>query len=56
MEISIIQGYGKYHFGVKLQSRELNPVLKQNWETGTTYKMVVFVKVLSGFRSISGKS
>ena len=41
-----------YHFGEKLQSRELNLVLRTtetDCQTGTVSKKVVFVKVLSKF-------
>ena len=52
MKIPIIYGNEKYHFGEKLQSRELNLVLRTtetDCQTGMVSKKVVFVKVLSRF-------
>ena len=55
MKIPIIYGNEKYHFGEKLQSRELNLVLRTtetDCQTGMVSKKVVFVKVLSRFQRL----
>ena len=53
MKISIIQGNKKYHFGVKLQSRELNLVLRK---TTMIVRQEPFAARLfsSGFQSFGG--
>ena len=52
MKIPVVYGNEKYHFGEKLQKRELKLVLRTtetDCQTGMVSKKVVFKKVLSRF-------